>query len=158
MCLIAPRCPYLYRFSLECHFQICFSLSQVRLPAPHLAAHILSVRLYRPAQERRRSPLRPCWTTLLPGRLPCQRGYLPFPSHQCNVWFNFSRWNFQAQVLPICWPYTTLEPIRWQCTASEFKDISLKSEPGKIIQRFHQGSTLSEQARSMATGKAKMRS
>ena len=43
-----------------------------------------------------------------------------------NMWFNLSRWNFQAQVLPICWPYTTLEPIRWQCTASEFKDISLK--------------------------------
>ena len=75
-----------------------------------------------------------------------------------NVWFNFCRWNFQAQVLPICWPYTTLEPIRWQCTASEFKDISLKWEPGKMIQRFHQGSTRSEQARSMATGKAKMRS
>ena len=32
---------------------------------------------------------------------------------------NLRRWNFQAQVLLTYWPYTILEPIQWQCIASE---------------------------------------
>ena len=86
-----------------------------------------------------------------------------------DMWPTATRWSFQTRVLQTYLPYTTREPIRWRCIASEniFLFIFVSNcvfTKKKSIRRKHQrltfcpGSIPSERAPSMATGKGKTRS